>query len=397
MNLQKLTAGLAIALSIYIIWAATSIDIAIATLLLLVIVLSPKSPYFFAIKRSENKFLNIPTENDHYPKEEMSEIAGINQDVMKMEMDSLDDSTGKLKQILEDSCQTLHNSFAQISRHSDSQRSIFYAIENILTGSDDSELSLSLEDFTRSTDEVMDYYINILVQVSSTSINAVHRIEDMVNKMDEVFSFLNEISQLSEQTNLLALNAAIEAARAGDAGRGFAVVAQEVRNLSINSETLNQQVRAQVTEARNSIADVRTIVGEIASMDMTSAIDSKSRVDEMFERMGKMNEFIDHKIVEAEDINEKIKSNLDDIVRALQFDDIVNQICTHIEQKHQVIKSSNNIMGDLFSYTLNRHSPDKEELLEYSERFKELMEIAEQEIHKSVPQQSIQAGDIDLF
>ncbi|HEY6528397.1 MAG TPA: methyl-accepting chemotaxis protein [Cellvibrionaceae bacterium] len=63
-------------------------------------------------------------------------------------------------------------------------------------------------------------------------------------------------STIVKQTIILALNASIEAARAGEHGRGFAVVADEVRSLAVQSETLNNEYKANLS--KNELITVAT-------------------------------------------------------------------------------------------------------------------------------------------
>lgn len=70
----------------------------------------------------------------------------------------------------------------------------------------------------------------------------------LLQDIQDVLSYIDEIRGISEQTNLLALNAAIEAARAGEAGRGFAVVADEVRKLAERTNMLSTTVTQKVEE-----------------------------------------------------------------------------------------------------------------------------------------------------
>jgi methyl-accepting chemotaxis protein len=106
-----------------------------------------------------------------------------------------------------------------------------------------------------------------MVDVSRNSLETVHHIDDMVEKLDGIFGLIENVEGLASQTNLLALNASIEAARAGDAGRGFAVVADEVRTLSINSAELNNQIREEISYAKETIEVLRSTVGGMASTD----------------------------------------------------------------------------------------------------------------------------------
>ena len=97
----------------------------------------------------------------------------------------------------------------------------------------------------------------------------------MIAQFDSIFSLLGQVENLANQTNLLALNAAIEAARAGEAGRGFAVVANEVRELSINSTELNEDIRNKISGAQGIISQLRTSVESMASADMTPTLKAK--------------------------------------------------------------------------------------------------------------------------
>lgn len=79
-------------------------------------------------------------------------------------------------------------------------------------------------------------------QTNQALLHALEQVQTLVNKVQSIAEMTASINDISDQTNLLALNAAIEAARAGESGRGFSVVADEVRALSLRTQTFTQNI-----------------------------------------------------------------------------------------------------------------------------------------------------------
>ena len=80
--------------------------------------------------------------------------------------------------------------------------------------------------------------------------------QQLNSNVEEIYSVISLVKDISEQTNLLALNAAIEATRAGEHGRGFAVVADEVRKLAEKSQTSASVIKGVISNIEQAIGKV---------------------------------------------------------------------------------------------------------------------------------------------
>ncbi len=135
------------------------------------------------------------------------------------------------------------------------------------------------------TRRTLECFVGLLVEASHASMQMVHIVDDLAERLDTAGKLLDDVKLIADQTNLLALNAAIEAARAGEAGRGFSVVASEVRQLSQKSDKFSDEIREVVSNAGALIGKARRVIGDMASKDITLAIRSKGRVDGMLSEL----------------------------------------------------------------------------------------------------------------
>jgi methyl-accepting chemotaxis protein len=248
---------------------------------------------------------------------------------------------------------------------------------------------------------VMEYFINLIVEMSKGSIQLVEKIDDISTQTDEIFKLLGGIKSIADQTNLLALNASIEAARAGDAGRGFAVVASEVRQLALHSNTFNKQIVDYMERTKVTIVEANKIVAGIASRDMSRAITAKGEVDEMLKSLGDFNRRISGNLDEIGNFTSQIEGNVMLAVRSLQFEDIVRQAVLQTQDNlvylKSIIEATCADLGELGEVGVDNGHVYATKLVEISGRLREAKEKLMQQQHKPVHQSTMAEGSIELF
>ncbi|MCP2671889.1 methyl-accepting chemotaxis protein [Maricaulaceae bacterium EIL42A08] len=123
------------------------------------------------------------------------------------------------------------------------------------------ELSASISEILRAAQATA----GGAADATEQSQTAQSELDAMVEAVGGMTDLLGSISGVAEQTNLLALNATIEAARAGEAGKGFAVVAEEVKALAGQTQTLTEQIGAQIQSLRDRSERVASSAGAIGT------------------------------------------------------------------------------------------------------------------------------------
>lgn len=185
--------------------------------------------------------------------------------------------------------------------------------------------SLDVRQFAQRAGSLMENLVGTMAEATRQSALSVQRIDAMVKNLDAIFELLGDMKTIADQTNLLALNAAIEAARAGEAGRGFAVVAEEVRNLSERSTSFNDQIRKLVFSSKDAVAQVRDTVGQVANRDSDTTERSRHEVTRWMADMESLNLHLNEAMGAVSSCGDNMRKAVDQAVRCLQFEDIATQ------------------------------------------------------------------------
>ncbi len=312
-------------------------------------------------------------------------------------------SLQQIRSVVTDASGSLSGSFQQLDTQSRQQAQLVRSMVEHDTGEDSApENGFDMSKFISETHELLQEFIELTVTTSRNSMRMVHAIDDVSKHMGKAFGLLEDVSSIANQTNLLALNAAIEAARAGEAGRGFAVVADEVRKLSQHSNRFSEEIGTVVQRAQQDIDGAKALMSGMASRDMNSTIEAKTRVDAMLDAIENYNRRVDEKLSSLTGINAEIGQAVGTAVRSLQFEDVVTQLVAysddHVQRLKQLTHRLRETTENLRNHPQQADSQKVHQLVEeFSQEIAALKQDWERPLNKAVSQESMEEGDVEFF
>ena len=306
----------------------------------------------------------------------------------------IDQEMERSTKLLREAVVGLSDNFMFLRQLSERQQEMIVDIVD-QTRHDDQDSEATMQYFVQYTGNMLEEFVEVMVNTSKQSLQILHHINDMVSQLDGIFLLINNVEGLASQTNLLALNASIEAARAGEAGRGFAVVASEVRTLSLKTTELNNEIREQINEAKGTIEILKSSISEMASTDMTSTLATKDKVGNMMEHVSDINDTMQRSIEELSSVSGELKQAVADSVRSLQFEDIITQALgsvgdntRHLQQVSSALQQGTRLEGA----ALAAH------LVEIQQLCVELRQTTQHNNqNRTVAQEDMAEGEIELF
>lgn len=360
------------------------------------------APKLVRVEELEKTLLDIVTLNNGAIAERKQTSAAILE-----QLDIAKSDVTQVRTLVHNAISDLTRSFSGLSTQVQVQSKTVLSLVNSLTAEgdasiqDESQNSLSMNQFAGETERILYYFIDTVTSTSKESMRLVYQLDDMWQQINEVVQLLSGVKAIADQTNLIALNAAIEAARAGEAGRGFAVVANEVRSLSKHSNDLGLQIDSVVGRTMNGIRVAREVINDMASRDMKVMLGSKKKVQQMMTEISRLHSVMAEKLddigVMTREANEKVNM----AITAMQFEDIVRQLCEHVEQRVHALHTAVNLANQTADRTARRRAEgvvaNEGAIDDLRELHQKIAVIFSPLKHKSVGQSGMSTGDIDLF
>ncbi|MCG3187232.1 MAG: hypothetical protein IOMNBAOH_01835 [Rhodocyclaceae bacterium] len=303
------------------------------------------------------------------------------------------DESRRLQGILDDAIQTLSLSFGQMQTETSRQRDL--AMGLIEGGQDEGGQGAGFDQFVNETSSEMQTIVDSLVGNSQLAMRLVEHTEDVTHHMQAARAILADIGAIAKQTNLLALNAAIEAVRAGPAGRGFGVVADEVRELSSRTDQFRRQIVALMDDMERAVVLTEQAMGQLASQDMTFAIRSKQRIENIMraaERIQVERAAATKAMGEAAGVLDRAVATA---ITKLQFEDISRQLIDQLGRRIAALDRCAPAWSHLFE-AIAEGGPERVSaaVAEVSEAVAHMDGSTR---HKPVAQENLAHGAIELF
>lgn len=160
------------------------------------------------------------------------------------------------------------------------------------------------------------------IQVIRSTVQSINkRMKALAEKLMEIGTISQLISEIANRTNLLALNASIEAARAGDQGKGFVVIAEEIRNLSERSSKSTKQIAEIISSIQGEAAGVTKHLEEetnLVEMETKMAADTGmifNEINGVIKKIESLTSEINASTDEQRELTGKVAVSMDEVQR----------------------------------------------------------------------------------
>ena len=333
----------------------------------------------------------------------MSKYEPVLREVKEVTASQIQNINTELKQVRSvqsEAIQGLFASFQSLEAQSRNQEELVLRMIDLSSANQIEEEEF--RDFRTEATELIEMFISNIKAMSKGSMELVTSMNDVSDHILEIDKLLDDINSISSQTNLLALNAAIEAARAGEAGRGFAVVADEVRALSQRSDQFSGEIREKFIGVKSSMEMASEIVGGMASRDLDLSLKSKGRMDEILSDIDENKKTIETNLAQVSQFSEEIANSVNVAMRSLQFEDMTNQLISHMLNGVETIETITTSACELRADIINTeaYSSNESKDVTYAkldDSIDKLKNILSSIKDSPVSQQDMNSGDVDLF
>lgn len=180
----------------------------------------------------------------------------------------------------------------------------------------------------------LDGLVDALRQLQNSKVGMVREIGAQAANLKEQAS---EVRAIAMQTRILTLNAAIEAAHLGAAGAAFAVIVGDMRQLAARTAETSEQMSKQTDNLSNAVESAFQENAESGSDGGTSIARAQDVIRGVVSSFEAMTNNLNSAIESMEKERGEVRGEISNALVALQFQDRVSQILSHVTRSMEVL------------------------------------------------------------
>ncbi len=176
-----------------------------------------------------------------------------------------------------------------------------------------------------------------LQRVSGQATTMVHALDAVVADVAHVEQCVTKIEQINSMARYVALNAAIEANRGASAGGTFKVIAHELKELSLQTDSISRQVRERVGGIASAIRHAHRRLQDVASGGTVDHDSTRRQLDAVLAGLVAQNQQLGAVLEDATHASDDIAATIGQLIMGAQFQDRATQHLSHAADALAVI------------------------------------------------------------
>jgi methyl-accepting chemotaxis protein len=191
-----------------------------------------------------------------------------------------------------------------------------------------------------------------LRRVSSQAGAMVQALDTVVEDMAEVEKLVARIEEINTKARYVALNAAIEAHRGSAAGGGdgtggaFKVIAHELKDLSLQTDTISRQVHERVGVIARSVRAAHQRLRGVAASGGGEGDATRTQLDAVLAGLVAQNGAMTAVLAERSVASDEIAATVAGLVTGAQFQDRASQHLAHVADALEAVGAMVDGLGE---------------------------------------------------
>lgn len=170
--------------------------------------------------------------------------------------------------------------------------------------------------------QALDSMVARMLTVGDKSDELVDHVATLVTDGGAIVARVNQLELLSKRTKFIALNARLDADRSGPGGRTFRVVADEVKAMADEAAEVSHHVQQSMGSVRAALSSMQGTITLLAGKGFEHILDKHNAVLAAICKLDTSHEV-------ASGTAAKMRDEVANAVRLLQFEDLLSQVLEH--------------------------------------------------------------------